>query len=458
MNGHGAALVTDEDDEPASQMYPSVLAPLQTAHAAPTDPACAPAPVPFEEAAFHEYECRVDWGYLAQAVAKRAREASAVGDAAALLPGSSKRGRSDSTDETGLQAKYAKLSHDRAATVAADAEDFDMLEPEPKVPHALASTSLLFRLSPQGDDNAHAASLLSTLASRSAPLSLASCYLEPTSTNEEAAGQLRILRLNLRSSEGGVHIAALPIVSLVDAPLERAAHTWTNGAWLVSAATLAQSGVVKMDIELSVRPPAANEQLQGASEGTVTLELRITLSLLPPAFASSPDVHQAEHLLHLLRFVSPSSEREAAIRACGKRASADFIYAHMRSSALPASASLQPPQLAPNLMPFQRRSVNFLLGREGVQLAQPDAAQQEWGRPRLKAVSQVQGAEGVEKMGLWWEQVGQTELFFNALSGRFSTSAEEAGENIRAAILAEEMGLGKVSALRPARRARGEQR
>ena len=58
-------------------------------------------------------------------------------------------------------------------------------------------------------------------------------------------------------------------------------------------------------------------------------------------------------------------------------------------------------------------------------------------------------ADGPSQFGLWWEpvEIGAQKLYFNSMYGIFSSSqAEAAGGNLKGALLAEEMGLGKVRA------------
>lgn len=83
----------------------------------------------------------------------------------------------------------------------------------------------------------------------------------------------------------------------------------------------------------------------------------------------------------------------------------------------------QPRALFAQLLPFQRRSVSFLLEREA-----PASERQS-----LRS-----------ECGPWWIRV-HSSLFFHVLTGAMTTdAASAAADPVRGAILAEEMGLGKT--------------
>ena len=96
-----------------------------------------------------------------------------------------------------------------------------------------------------------------------------------------------------------------------------------------------------------------------------------------------------------------------------------------RSTQMPPAE--QPRALLATLLPFQRRSVSFLLERE----APPSE------RRTLRT-----------ECGPWWIHAGnKAGLYFNVLTGEFTVDATAAvgvAGDVRGAILAEEMGLGKT--------------
>ncbi|WFD18260.1 RING-type E3 ubiquitin transferase [Malassezia caprae] len=93
-----------------------------------------------------------------------------------------------------------------------------------------------------------------------------------------------------------------------------------------------------------------------------------------------------------------------------------------RDTQMPAAE--QPRGLLAPLLPFQRRSLSFLLEREA-----PPTARHTLRMP----------------CGPWWVQVGARPLYAHVLTGALcDDSARVAAEDVRGAMLAEEMGLGKT--------------
>ena len=101
---------------------------------------------------------------------------------------------------------------------------------------------------------------------------------------------------------------------------------------------------------------------------------------------------------------------------------------------------MQPSQLNPTLFPFQKRSVNFLLGREGKRIAGWNGE----GKAVLEDLQGVMTHRGNQELGLWWHRVDES-LLYNPVMGTLTRNVEETQtDNICGGILAEEMGLGKT--------------
>ncbi|KAF9356387.1 hypothetical protein BGX26_005332 [Mortierella sp. AD094] len=114
------------------------------------------------------------------------------------------------------------------------------------------------------------------------------------------------------------------------------------------------------------------------------------------------------------------------------------LYTHLNPMyTVDPPAEIQPGELLPQLLPFQQRSVSWLLSRESATLSKT-------GEVVYKSQS------GSDRLPFSWEQVrtpnGQ-ELFINRLSGSICIASGDVTafeSEPRGGILAEEMGLGKT--------------
>lgn len=249
--------------------------------------------------------------------------------------------------------------------------------------------------------------------------------------------------IEIRPSDGGLPLCTLPILNTLSEtfPLEARPQGITNGPWIQAALSLTHSGILALQAHLHVEP----------HDQGIALTLHLTLSLGPQASivdgghqhnTKSLSHRQVTQLLQFTRFASSAttnprhSDEDEAHRRATLDASA--IYNVLSPATLDASALLfQHDDLAPTLLPFQRRSTAFLLAREG--LTVDDDNKQLVVAPGVEITSR-----GESPLGLWWQPLGDS-LYFHSLTGAFATDpATTRAHHIDGALLAEEMGLGKT--------------
>ncbi|WFD42027.1 RING-type E3 ubiquitin transferase [Malassezia psittaci] len=106
-----------------------------------------------------------------------------------------------------------------------------------------------------------------------------------------------------------------------------------------------------------------------------------------------------------------------------RESDADLVYSSLSASEgkieRQSSVSNQPEGLIAHLLPFQRQSLAFLLNREALQ-------------------------NKTKSLGPWWIAIENTSLYFHLLTGELTEDAHRAQNQVRSAMLAEEMGLGKT--------------
>lgn len=231
------------------------------------------------------------------------------------------------------------------------------------------------------------------------------------------------------TTQDDTDVVTLPVVDAHMIPDDRSPARFTNGPWLLAAANLQDDGLIDVHCEAT-----ALRSIPGnAAEARVFyLELSLDIHLTGSAFggvAQSDAV--GDWFIELLRFCIPTMPQASP------RQSTDgsLIYASMGAASVEPPDTIQPAELVPTMLPFQRRSVFFALGREGKRI---DAS------GNVLPLDGVATVDGVSSVGLWWQQVEEN-LFFSPLFGRFTSSPEEAARsNIRGGMFADEMGLGKV--------------
>lgn len=250
----------------------------------------------------------------------------------------------------------------------------------------------------------------------------------------------------------GQTLVSLPIINSDAVDFAKQPHRFTNGVWLESALALSQavsgkrhqarSPIVTVEPTLKLIKRPKHTQFDAFVEAftiELSLDVRLDLDLVSHgSFALT--AHEAGHVHRLVRFAFCDDAEEKAIRS-SQALSASGVYAAMHASEIPPLHSLQPRQLNAAMFPFQRSSVGFLLGREGI--APP--GKNEAGDIQLNHLSGgMMAHDGVRDVGLWWKRLGQ-HLFFSPFLGKFTTKTEETwSSDVRGGMLAEEMGLGKT--------------
>ncbi|UZJ54158.1 hypothetical protein CBS101457_003478 [Exobasidium rhododendri] len=309
----------------------------------------------------------------------------------------------------------------------------------------LPSTICCFEMLFPSNTGSEAAKILKKAKSGQALLTaFTGVQIEAVPNREEDS----LLQKYLQLCTAGDEVAlSLPIVDTDKVPFDREPHRFTNGRWLESMAVLC-GGIVGtntpyvLEVSAEVRVGSGLEGKSTTSGDRLLLELHLSLdlklSMLRPTASASPP-WLADHLHRLLRFCYPNDEDERQIRSHDDL-TASLIYSLLPCSRLPVLDGLQPSQLSPSLFPFQKRSVNFLLGREGKKIT----GQAEDGESIVEALDGIMTHVGSQQLGLWWQRI-EDGLFYNPLLGKVTRHAKETQlDQIQGGILAEEMGLGKT--------------
>lgn len=177
--------------------------------------------------------------------------------------------------------------------------------------------------------------------------------------------------------------------------------------WLLAALELADIGVVCIDAALRMEASGTH------CVATVHVDVRV------------PDTHiGTAHVPGVADLLLAVVEHANGRCTCAAEPDAGMVYESLQRRAREQLPPIdQPRKLAAHMLPFQRRAASFLIERE-----------------MHPAERRALAAE----CGLWWIRVAHTELFFNVLSGTLTSDAAVAAADVRGAILAEEMGLGKT--------------
>jgi E3 ubiquitin-protein ligase SHPRH len=208
---------------------------------------------------------------------------------------------------------------------------------------------------------------------------------------------------------------------------------------LAACVTLGSAGRVAIDGELNLIVLPPDNEL-GALP--FRLQISISVSLILPAI-SVPITGKVKRTVtliedaqrRLLDFAFPSSLSPVEEPFAGD-ASIPFFYSVLGPAPdLPskiAEAAMQPPDLRPTLLPFQRRSVGWLLEREGMTVT----------RSGEIVPKQTQSSQSLP---LFWDEIplANESWYINRLTGVLTPSRPRS-QSETGGRLAEEPGLGKT--------------
>lgn len=232
-----------------------------------------------------------------------------------------------------------------------------------------------------------------------------------------------------------------PLIVLPDVfdPLHELDHEWPSLSPIAAALKLQDAGRARVDSNLSVKPCASHD----TEPGLVALRLKVTLSLLAPAIFAplhTTTIHISRSQGRLLSLVFPKSERGTQ-RAEHVLTPAEFYSALKPAPPLPddKAAAMQPVGLVPALLPFQRRSVAWLLEREGhnggLNMSNTNQLPLLWETVQaLEAGSSSKDQQDVKDDSAW---------YYNPSLGELRLEAPDEVPFV-GGMLCEEMGLGKT--------------
>ncbi|KAL0068237.1 hypothetical protein AAF712_004622 [Marasmius tenuissimus] len=198
-------------------------------------------------------------------------------------------------------------------------------------------------------------------------------------------------------------------------------------------AALCEHGRVTTDgfAKLIVLPQGG---LDALSQLPITLQIDITVSILTPHIFEPPS-HRDKKISEdaqrrFLHFLYPPPPPPASFEGVNN---VPFYYSVMKPAPeLPsneAEEAMQPHSLLPTLLPFQRRTIGWLLEREGM-LISTDGT--------------IRPSESPKEFNFWHPVEQENYMWYhNRLTGELSPDLPEA-EPVYGGILAEEPGLGKT--------------
>lgn len=346
---------------------------------------------------------------------------------AKVEPGA-KRNRSVSIEsQSGVDVK--KRRKDGAAAVG-DVEKAELI-----------NTSCMFRVSArEAHDTDTLLKLKQLLQSGSSSEQLRLNDLEifanrfPTSRSEDSVISNNIIWLRHPSTKQW--IASLPVLSAHAPPDHNSTlGRLTNGEWLVSLANLVARDSITATVSLTLATPPAGFPADRVTAGFLFIQLSVRVQVdISTTAAGGLASDRIVDMASIVRFAD-SMPADSDDTAKNQEVDAGFVYRNLRPASLNPPDAIQPADLFPTLLPFQKRSTAFVLGREGKVI---DA------KGNVVDTKQIMGHDGPSDLGLWWKQVGDR-LYYNWIEARFVRDPSlTLLSDFKGAMLAEEMGLGKT--------------
>ncbi|CBQ72230.1 conserved hypothetical protein [Sporisorium reilianum SRZ2] len=382
--------------------------------------------VPLSQLDFEDVSHFLDFGFLAkQQPQTRVKQEDNDGFGAKRKRSPSEAGLADGSTSAKRKGKEVADRHpvyDRASLIdtccyfhikAREAQDIDLVL---NLKQALHSTS---------------SSLPATI--RDLDFSVASC--SSTRPDDSIIGHV----IHLRHRPTGRLVAELPVLAAVptsesDSDLGKV----TNGEWLASLSNmLARDHAVTNEsltatFTLEAASPPSDFPSDRITAGSLFLKLCIQVQV--PISTDPAGTLARDRILDMARIVHFADHWPDRIDAA-QNVDAGFVYQNLRPASLEPPDAIQHADLVPTLLPFQKRSTAFVLGREGL-LLDSDGI--------LANSDKIMGHDGEADLGLWWKQVAP-DLFYNWIEARFVRDRSlTMHSNFKGAMLAEEMGLGKT--------------
>ncbi|GAC92570.1 predicted ATP-dependent DNA helicase [Pseudozyma hubeiensis SY62] len=259
------------------------------------------------------------------------------------------------------------------------------------------------------------------------------------STSASARSEDSIIGSTLRlfDRQSGNVVVELPLLDTDrtnDMDADGGKHT--NGKWLASLHDAgrkdASSTSIAASMSLSLTSPPPRYPSDGVTAGSLFIKLSICVEVAVSSDATGPIAR--DRILDMARIVHFADQWPDPVES-STDVDAAFVYQNLRPASLETPEAVQHADLVPTLLPFQKRSTCFVLGREGWMFDS---------HGNLNQTDKVIGHDSVGDVGLWWKRVGP-DLYYNWIEARFVRDAKlTLHSNFRGAMLAEEMGLGKT--------------
>ena len=188
---------------------------------------------------------------------------------------------------------------------------------------------------------------------------------------------------------------------------------------------------------VDVHDPAVPASVDGMLPIALRLEVKAAfvyskmLQPLPPLVNGRPSEAEEAQRRILLQFFPNASSPPSSFRGM---VDIPLLYSILEPAprlSAPQQELMQPEELIPTLLPFQRRSVAWMLSREG---------------KVMNADGTIANAPTPQRLPLFWDEVetGGKKLYLNRVRGMLLREKPQDSADCLGGILAEEPGLGKT--------------